>query len=242
MARRNPSKFDRCVKQVKTKGAVDPYAVCTAAGTRGNRKKRKNLVPLTEVLSAGQYAEQGRKLIAKKLKFNGKKKRSRQNPADQAAQTFEDFHGRASSETIVVPQKIHFHENLAAAGVLVALDILPSDGGGAVDMDFDDEDQQAILAMNERGTQLFIVAPYPLDEVVDEYFELQEPIHEKELLGLIRQVDYFTVKDHLGDEGGEAIYQHKFKRPYPSLVYDTVNKHLEVVGGSYVILPEGIDD
>ena len=38
-ARGNPAKFDRCVKAVKAKGgAYDPYAVCTAAGTRGNRK------------------------------------------------------------------------------------------------------------------------------------------------------------------------------------------------------------
>ena len=34
-ARGNPAKFDRCVKAVKAKGgAYDPYAVCTAAGTR----------------------------------------------------------------------------------------------------------------------------------------------------------------------------------------------------------------
>lgn len=37
----NPSKFDRCVKKVKARGgAVNAYAVCTAAGTR--KKGRKN--------------------------------------------------------------------------------------------------------------------------------------------------------------------------------------------------------
>jgi hypothetical protein len=51
--RHNPSKFDRCVRDVKKKGgAVSPYAVCTAAGTRnarfaavgtvGRRKTRSN--------------------------------------------------------------------------------------------------------------------------------------------------------------------------------------------------------
>ena len=37
----NPAKFDRCVKAVKAKGsAADPYAVCTAAGTRNPRSRR----------------------------------------------------------------------------------------------------------------------------------------------------------------------------------------------------------
>ena len=36
----NPAKFDRCVKDVKANGgAVDPYAVCTAAGARNPASK-----------------------------------------------------------------------------------------------------------------------------------------------------------------------------------------------------------
>ena len=62
-----------------------------------------------------------------------------------------------------------------------------------------------------------------------------------EVLGEVRAVEYFTTKDHLGSEGGTAIYRHKFEKPYPELQYDVRNEQLIFSGGKYVILPEGID-
>lgn len=238
MARRNPAKFERCVKAVKKRGgAANAYAVCTAAGTRRKNAPRKksrrikNLLPLADVATAGQYAEKGREYLAKQFKRKGKKK----NPADESQQAYEDFHGRPSDETVIVEQKLHYHKNLAAAGELEALVILPDAGGRPITLA---EFGNAILAFNEARTQLFIVGG---DQSVDlGEFGIDSP-HEKELLGEVAQVGYFTTKDHLGDEGGEAIYQHEFEDPLPKLVYDVRNKQLEFVGGNYVILPEGID-
>jgi hypothetical protein len=79
------------------------------------------------------------------------------------------------------------------------------------------------------------------DQAVDlEEFGI-ETRHEYEVLGDVAVVEYFTTKDHLGSEGGTAIYRHKFEDPLPELQYDTMNKRLLFSGGGYIILPEGID-
>jgi hypothetical protein len=78
--------------------------------------------------------------------------------------------------------------------------------------------------------------------------------HELETLGKLTGVEYFTNKSHLGDEGGEATYDHHFRMTnqngrhvivkisrYPDVVYDVVNEQLLLSGGSYTIRAEGID-
>ena len=52
------------------------------------------------------------------------------------------------------------------------------------------------------------------DQRVDlKQFEIGPPIHEQETLGRLVCVAYFTTKDHLGDEGGEAEYVHVIEMP-----------------------------
>jgi hypothetical protein len=196
--RKNPAKFDRCVKKVKAKGgAANAYAVCTAAGTR-------------------------------------KKNRRKRNPADGAAAAFEEFHGRPSEEVITVTRKVHFHGHLAALGKLEALHVETAEAEKVKLRGF----KGAILCQNEKGTQLFIEGG---DQRVDlNAFGLKVP-HERQDLGCVRKIEYFTKKDHLGSEGGTAIFVHAFEKPYPHLIYDVSNEQLEFAGGRYVILPEGID-
>jgi hypothetical protein len=243
----NPAKFDRCVKKVKAKGsAADPYAVCTAAGTRKPRSRRKaakqkNLVPL--FTAAGEFAGnvQSAKAAQKFIKtgkFN--KGRKRANPATEAAEAFEEFHGRPSEETVTVQKQVHYHRHLAAAGKLEKLVVICRLGYRITLSKF----KGAMLCFSEKwhetgyGPQLFIEGG---DQSVDlKQFGISRP-HETETLGDLVQVDYFTTKDHLGSDGGTAIYQHKFLKPYPHLVYDVANQQLIFSGGKYVILPEGID-
>ena len=65
---------------------------------------------------------------------------------------------------------------------------------------------------------------------------------------------YQTNKTHLGDEGGEAVYVHRFRAVNkagkhvvvkmarePDLIYDVRNEQLLFSGGSYEILREGIN-
>ena len=214
MKKRNPGAFAKCVASVKKKGgASDPRAVCAAAG----RKKY------------GQ-AEMTRRSVA------GKKRKARRgNPADAAAAAFEEFHGRESEQVVTVKQTIHYHEHLAAIGRLEALKGITAEGGKFALSDF----KGALLCMNEKKNQLFIRGG---NQKVDPSEFGAEAEHELYELGECRVVEYFTRKDHLGKEGGTAIYVHKFERPYPTLLYDAPNEQLLFAGGGYSMPPEGIDN
>ncbi len=75
--------------------------------------------------------------------------------------------------------------------------------------------------------------------------------HELLFLGELVRCMYFTTKDHLGSEGGEANYHHKFGKKEHALGvskteliqvgYHVRDERLILYGGEYEILPEGID-
>jgi hypothetical protein len=175
-------------------------------------------------------------------KFTGKK-----NPASASAEVFEDFHGFKPSEVVTVTKHIHHHEHLAAAGVLTHLDVWGVDDKGHQISGF----KGAFLAFNESKNQLFVEGG---DQSVNlEDFGIDSP-HELETLGRVTDIGYQTNKTHLGDEGGEAVYVHKFRTTndngkhvvvkiarYPDLIYDVRNEQLLFSGGSYEILREGIN-
>ncbi len=79
-------------------------------------------------------------------------------------------------------------------------------------------------------------------------------VHELETIGRLTGIEYDTEKDHLGDEGGRAIYSHTFRMTnengrhvvvkiarYPDLIYRVLDEQFEFSGGSYTIRAEGID-
>ena len=177
----------------------------------------------------------------------GVKRGRKRNPARASAEVFEEFHGFAPSEVITVTKRIHHHEHLAAAGKLVSLDVWGIDGRGHRISGF----KGAYLAFNESKNQLFVEGG---DQAVNlEDFGIDPP-HELETLGQLTDIGYQTNKTHLGDEGGEAVYVHKFRSTnengkhvvvkiarYPDLIYDVRNEQLLFSGGSYEILREGIN-
>jgi len=174
------------------------------------------------------------------------------NPADASAKVFREFHGDAPTETVTVEQKVHRHKYLAAAGELVGLQVAPINGSKPRRIEGMGKD--ALLTFNETKSQLFVTGG-------DQYLSPSELRkfgadggHELETLGKLTGVGYFTDKTHLGKEGGEAIYDHKFRTTnengrhitvtiarYPDLIYRVLNQELEISGGSYTILAEGID-
>ncbi|HUD74102.1 MAG TPA: hypothetical protein VMQ76_03445 [Terracidiphilus sp.] len=175
--------------------------------------------------------------------WNAEKRRP--NPSDAAADVYEEFHGRPSEEVVTVTEKIHYHEHLAALGELRTLVVQARDGGKVTLSRF----KKAILCCNEAKTQMFIRGG---DQAVDlEAFGIRT-VHEVETLGRVVELAYFTRKDHLGDEGGTAVYFHvsgetiengKYKMAGwgPDLIYHTVDERLEFSGGSYTIRAEGVD-
>lgn len=185
----------------------------------------------------------------------------RKNPADKAAEAFREFTGRDSTETIKVTKQIHFHRHLFEVGKLRKLVIETVDGryritlsklGGAILA----ANEAAILDSLQNGrklTQLFVEGG---DQKVDlRQFGIDpKNAHELETLGRATLIDYHQVKDHLGDEGGDATYRHKFRQTrigdrhvtlrvakYPDVIYRVLDEQLEFSGGSYEIRAEGID-
>ena len=234
MAKKNPSAFEKCVRSVEKKGSADdPRAVCATAGRR----------------KYGQ-AEMTRRAVAGKKR--AARARGKRNPAEEAADVFEEFHGYAPDELVTVESTVHHHEHLAAAGELVGLQVKPIAKGEAL-RTIEGLDG-ALLTFNERKNQLFITGG---DQRLD-WRELQrfgiETEHELQTLGKLVGVGYYTNKTHLGDEGGEAIYSHVFRTTnengvhvvvriakFPDLIYRVLDEQLEISGGDYEIRREGID-
>ena len=62
-------------------------------------------------------------------------------------------------------------------------------------------------------------------------------------VGEVYSITYFTHKHHLSDGKGFSSYIHKFGEEggvRPLLAYDTLNKKMLLLGGSYTVEPEGI--
>jgi hypothetical protein len=187
-------------------------------------------------------------------KMKAGEKLNRRNPIDLAAEAFEKTHGYAPDESVVFHEKEHYHEYLPAWGELIELLILPEGETRAVQLlNFDG----AMLAFSEHDDlpQLEIVGG---DQSIDantlyNRFNV-ERMHEKVTLGKCVDIVYFTVKTHLGKDGGEADYHHKFaeesgKRKLhvrivksPLATYHTLNRKIELWGGVYENTPEGIRD
>lgn len=254
--RSNPKKYERCLKDVRKKGGANEYAVCAKL------RKGKNPLALSSLASLPQVSEAGKKIA--KFAKTGKWKNPR-NPEDQSRQGYEMFHGRESGETVVVEELVHEHRHLWAIGDLVRLDVLANDGAAVELKNFEDsEGNPCILCGNEPrdidgkqvATQMYLRGG---DQAVDlQEFGIGEPYHDKEDLGEVTKIWYYTTKDHLGDQGGEATYHHKtgeerrfrIKKdfgkirgrevPRPRLAYDVLNQTLEFIGGEYTIETEGV--
>ena len=207
---------------------------------------------------AQKYAEQVQRVFGAKATV---KDLGKGNPADLAAEAYEKFHGQPPSEYVEITERIHHHGNLFSVGNLESLTIRTIDKTSEVKLS---GFKGAILAANEQAfkelsrtghsrAQLFVKGG---DQSVNlEDFGIDpHRAHEVETLGKAIDVDYETNKVHLGDEGGEAVYHHKFRRTregdmevkvrwarYPDVIYRVLDERLEFSGGSYELIAEGIN-
>jgi hypothetical protein len=254
--RRNSSgQFQRCVTAVKRSGsAYDPNAVCAASERRRGlinsglkKRKKRNPLPLvaaealeTQALTPYQKkATRAAKGFQKKIGLKLNRRKNPRNPAEQSAEVYEGFHGRPSTETIEITTRVHEHVHVAGLGELVALYIHGRRGTVKVSGFETKSGKPAFLTSNEKRTQLYIDGGDQWVNLDD--FGIRNPIHESEVLGELVSIEYYTVKDHLGSEGGEAVYHHKFKKSCrPEILYDTRNGLLSLSGGDYTIEDEGI--
>jgi len=135
----------------------------------------------------------------------------RRNGIESAELAYQEFHGRPSERRLKIVTPIHSHTVLWGLGECEKLVIVSAKGNYRVTVkDFADDNGPAVLSSNERRNQLFLEGG---DQGVNlEDFGIDpETAHESEVLGTLHRAYYYTIKDHLRPEdGGEAIYNHKF--------------------------------
>jgi hypothetical protein len=189
-------------------------------------------------------------------------RKRRRNPADEAEDAYQRFHGRPPNGVVVVETAVHHHTRLAGAGELLGLVIRFEDEGNEYDVVLKGF-KGALLAMNEKRTQLYVEGGDQSINLAE--FAIDKPYHEYETLGRLVAVGYYTTKDHLdAKDGGEAEYWHMIEwteefpahlkkqvtqaeknelddNEGPDVIYDVRSKLLSFSGGTYTIPDEGID-
>jgi hypothetical protein len=181
---------------------------------------------------ARAWAKFGKRLFPKK-----KNPSRRRNGEEAAEERYKIFHGRPSDVVIDVTESKHVHSVLSGIGKLVKLEIEAIDGKSVVVLS---GFKGTVLAQDEAGTQLYVKGGDQSVNLRD--FGINHP-HEFEILGAATRIFYDTQKDHLGDDGGKAVFDHKFGgrgSRLPMIEYDVRNKLLSFAGGGYTLPEVGI--
>jgi hypothetical protein len=220
-----------------TKTSTDAYTrgnfTATVTGGAGAGATSVTIKP-----NKGRRKPAAKKPAPKKTKrIAGKKKATRRNGDGAAAERYEYFHGREPRVVTDVETEIKSHATLSGIGKLVALFIDTPVTNPTRRLKLGNF-KGALLAQDAKGKQLYIAGG---DQRVDLADFGIKAAHEVETLGYLSEVWYDTVKDHLDEKsGGDAIYQHKFGRNKPVVVYDVMNKLLTLSGGGYDLPEVGI--
>lgn len=158
-----------------------------------------------------------------------RKELARLNPASEAQELSEAFHGREAGEETEIVEDLHEHEYLTTLGELVELKLK----GGVKLKKFGG----TLLASNEAGTQMYLRGGDQAVSLAD--FPEVDPTKELVTLGKLQKLVYVTDKQHLGREDRKrGPYEHELGEEsgrLPDVVYDVVNAKLLFSGGSYHI-------
>jgi hypothetical protein len=222
LAKRNPPKFDRCVKAVKKRGGANPYAVCTAGGTRGNGKVQRYRLNL-----------------------------GRSNPVESAAERYEYFHGRPPQNDTVIKTPIHRHAVLSGIGELKELEILAISGDRKVKLEgfkgaLLAETEKGTQLYIKGGDQSVNLKDFGIKDPHEYEIlgALLRVVYFTTKVHLMpKDGGTANYKHKFGKGGGVAMY-YKFGSKgarLPMIGYDTRNKLLSIQGGTYTIVAEGID-
>jgi hypothetical protein len=258
--KRQPAKFDRCVKAVKKRGgAVSPYAVCRAS--LKNPGEGGYVIGGSQWVKQLSHAKREAQAVATRIgravgivdHRTGKQvavKHPKHNPASEADRAYQDFHGHPPDVDDIITEREHRHSHLPGAGKLEYLVIDAIDNKHRVTLS---NFKGSLLAFNEKKNQLFVKGGDQKVRLSD--FGIRNgDAHEVETLGKAIRIGYATRKDHLGREGGPGVYDHVFRTTnengkhvtvkvarYPDVIYYVLDERLVFSGGSYKILDKGID-
>lgn len=166
-----------------------------------------------------------------------------------AADKYAEFHGRESTEQIILEDDIEAPTDLAVLGALVKLKVKCLSGITA-EITFDpgreyggnaEEDERPLLSCSPDGKQLYLRGGDQSIDLSVVKMEGKKWLKDSMIIGEITNIEYQTEKGF--DEFKLITYYHKLgeeTKVRPFLVYDTINKLLVIAGGQYDVRPEGI--
>lgn len=166
------------------------------------------------------------------------------NGASQAAQLYEDFHGRAPSDVLLLQEQLLRAGDYTALGDMGSLWLEPVSGDPShwpqPTIEFARSDQVK-LATDPQGKQLYLVGGN--QQLPLEYLERKGLSTDKRFvaLGEVFAISYNTVKNF--DDFRDLEYAHEFgeqtgERPFA--YYDAELARIVLVGGGYFIA--NVDD
>jgi hypothetical protein len=201
-----------------------------------------------------------------KSKFNtplrGKGSRGRTNNRrvknseswDESQELNERFHGRPTREILTLLEKYKYHSNGPALAELIELVLVTNPDKrigipirfGTIKDDNSTDETRPILTSDPTGHQLYFVGGDTSLDLDDLNLDDEEKLKQYILLGNCYSITYWTDKHHLEGPKYQAkgtAYEHEFGEEggeEPTIVYDTLNKNILLVGGTYHISDEGI--
>lgn len=195
------------------------------------------------------------------MRCKGKLKRPKRlgNPAEGASSVYEEFHGVPSEEVLEYVTRFHIHEHLGGLGRLVELVFFTCGPKPVkVTMNEDDLENDMWLAGSEDRKQLYIMGAVKID-LEELGYRPDVDIKDANALGYLVNVVYETRKtmnqlklieyDHrLGKRErwqkveGVGPDMNKLVGEAPILAYHPLEERLTVIGGQYLIIPEGISN
>ncbi len=190
-------------------------------------------------------------------KPNPKKGSRKRNPAGEAREVFELFHGVPSKEVIEYQTRFHIHENLAGLGQLTELVFFtPGAKPQMVTLTAEDLGDAMWLCCSEDRKQLYILGELEIDleqlgyrddvdvkdavelgKLTNIVYRTQKTMHEMKML----EYDHALGKRHTWQkQDGVGPEMNKAVAECPTLVYYPREGRLALVGGQYLVLEEGI--
>jgi hypothetical protein len=169
------------------------------------------------------------------------------NGEERARRLTEDFHGREPREVLELIETEYYDEWVSILGFLEELNILTDDGDYAVPIRFKygKNDPDSVLMV---APDLYNIEFLGGDQDI-EWQQIDGATEEAKNLvsvGPVLTIAYWADKHHLSGPKSQASgtpYEHEFGEEggeLPYLVFDRRNQRMLLVGGDYIITPEGI--
>jgi hypothetical protein len=169
------------------------------------------------------------------------RKRANPSEADEAAEVYEEFHGKPSEFVTTLQEKIVYPGDLAELGTLISLAVAPpgTDLRGKVECQLLKFRGKGVTVAGTGNRKEILFAGG--DQSVDADQFSADAGKGQIVLGTCVEITYKTTKAFHDFQPIE--YFHEFGEETgvrPLLAYDTRSERLYLIGGAYFIKPEGI--